>query len=145
VALVGEEVRNSPPLAKSAERAAIRKVALQSDRSTSSRPVQFGQHEDYSDLNLSVMALVSIAIAICAGIVAWHFLSKEARMVACRQIARDGRERNRRLFTDGKFIYFNETVAGKTAIASLPVNGASTSYLPIAPATLESLSIRRLG
>ncbi len=84
-------------------------------------------------------------VMLLAAALAWQYWPMEPRLVACRQLTRDGHPKAGGLFAVGSRIYFNEYVDGKWGIASVPVTGGDVSYFspPIAGAVVKGISPQR--
>lgn len=79
--------------------------------------------------------------ALVASLLAWHVWPEEVQLVAVRQLTRDGRQKDRKLVSDGHNVYFNEIVGGRRVIASVPVGGGAASLLNLPVSLVEPLAV----
>jgi DNA-binding winged helix-turn-helix (wHTH) protein len=132
VAPVAQDAPHSPPLSEPGPAFAPEK----------SDPKSPGPIRVPPRTRLRTVALLAVGAAVAVGgsLMGWQFLPKEVQVLACRQITRDGRLKHDAVFTDGKRIYFNEYVAGKSVIASVPITGGNVTYLPLTPASALAIA-----
>jgi WD40 repeat protein len=78
-------------------------------------------------------SVLGVAGFVALGAWAWNVWPREAQVLNCAQLTRDGRPKLGPLFTDGRRIYFMETMGRKALLVSVAVTGGNVtqSDLPI--------------
>jgi WD40 repeat protein len=90
-------------------------------------------------------SVVGVAGFVAFGAWAWNVWPREAQVIDCTQLTRDGRHKFGPLITDGKRIFYLEAIGQKAAVASVAVAGGQVTVwdLPIESPMVTGVSVSR--